>query len=99
LGDGQAVARLQVHGFGNGMGGNAWAKGGLCGDMDVATQKVSEVHEEAAKVHQAATGLEIDEEVDVAVVAGIARGDRAEDAHTRCPSAVGRSGNLIATAT
>jgi hypothetical protein len=94
--DGRGLVRLQVHGFGLGVSGHAWAEGGLCGDMDVAAQKISEVHEEAAKVHQVATGLEIDEEVDVAAVTGVAASDGSEDAHMRYPATVGCSDDVFA---
>lgn len=43
--DGRGTDRLQVYGFAHGTGCHAWAEGGLCGDVDVATQQISEIHE------------------------------------------------------
>ena len=52
-------------------------------DIDVASERIAEIHEQPAQVEQAAPLVEADDEVDVARGRGVAAHHRSEDPHVR----------------
>jgi hypothetical protein len=66
-------------------------------DVDVPLQEILEVHEQPAKVHQAATRLQIDEEIHIARFRGITSGNRTEDPHVRGASSARDLDDLVAS--
>ena len=59
---------------------DAFAQVRLANDIDGATDQVAQVAQQTGLVEVVAAGLEIDEDVDVAVRAIVATSDRSEDA-------------------
>src|SRR3972149_1210275 len=57
----------------------------LGADVDLAAQQVFQVSVEGPKIEQAPTALDVDEEVDVAPLAGFAAGNRSKDADVEAP--------------
>ena len=65
---------------------NAIAEPPLCYEVDASAQELLEVNQEATKIEEASAGLEIHQQVNVAVGVGVAACGRTEDADVACPS-------------
>ena len=64
-------------------------------DVDVVTEEVPEIHEQAAEVEQVSAWLQIDQEVDVTPFARFASSDGAEDADIGRAAPLGHRQDLV----
>ena len=60
---------------------NPRAEPWLRDEIDPAAQELPELRQKSSQVEETATGLEVDQEIDVAFRSGVAPGDGTEDAH------------------
>lgn len=65
-------------------------------DIDFSAQEILQIHLQGAEVQQGATGLELDEEIDIAVGTSFASGDGAEDAQASHSTALSQLQNRLA---
>lgn len=63
--------------------------------IDAATKQLFQVNEHSAQIEQASTGLEIDQQIDVALGIRIAADRRTEDAYTARAMTTGDVENFV----